>query len=265
MSEADLATLAARVRAGPTAVATLVGIKGSTPRGIGAYMIVTADRTDGTIGGGEAEHRAVEAARTLLAAGQEETTLDVILGPNLDQCCGGAMTIYIRRITTPPEGPFEMGGVTITDPPMRPVVVYGAGHVGTALVRALTPLPFAVEWIDARAESLWPTDLAIACRRVAIPEAVVAEAPDNAFHLVMTHSHAVDLEIVAAVLARPFAFLGLIGSKSKKATFIHRLTERGLATDRLTCPIGLDAITGKSPAIIAASVAAQLLILDGTP
>ncbi|WP_108658441.1 xanthine dehydrogenase accessory protein XdhC [Acuticoccus kandeliae] len=261
---ATLSDLARHVRAGPTAVAVLARAAGSTPREAGAWMLVTPAETAGTIGGGEAERRAIEAARALLAGEAARTDLDIPLGPEIDQCCGGRMAVVIVRIATPPAGPFALweGGPLIADPPRQPVLVYGAGHVGAALVAALAPLPFAIDWIDPRAEALWPVAGAVPCRRLALPEAAAAAAPDDAIHLVMTHSHAVDLEIVATVLARPFAFLGLIGSATKRATFVRRLAERGLDATRLTCPIGLDTIPGKEPAVIAASVAAQLLILQ---
>ena len=250
---------------GPTVVATITKKAGSTPRDRGAWLIVAADRFSGTIGGGEAERRTVEAARGMLVSGIDEMELDMPLGPALDQCCGGHLVVALKRITVPPAGPFALteGGPLLSDPFRRTVLVYGAGHVGQALIRALEPLPFNLTWVDARHEDAFPVLSDVPCRRVALPETVAAEAPDDAFHLVMTHSHAVDLEIVAAVLARPFGFLGLIGSQSKRAAFLHRLHERYLDTSRLTCPIGLD-IPGKEPAVIAASVAAQLLAVDRT-
>jgi xanthine dehydrogenase accessory factor len=153
----------------------------------------------------------------------------------------------------------------VAETPRREVAVYGAGHVGRALVEALRPLPFSIRWVDARSADLWPVESAVPLRRVAIPEAEVAAAGDDAFHVVLTHSHALDLEIVAAVLSRPFGFCGLIGSRTKRATFVRRLKERGIAADRLTCPIGLPGIAGKEPAVIAASVAAQLIALDRAP
>ncbi|RAI03279.1 xanthine dehydrogenase accessory protein XdhC [Acuticoccus sediminis] len=261
--EASLERLRDFVAKGPTVVAAITRKAGSTPRDRGAWLIVSPERFVGTIGGGEAERRTVEAARRMLQDGAATLTLDLPLGPALDQCCGGHLIVALKRIETPPEGPFtiEEDGPLLTDPPRRSISVYGAGHVGQALVRALAPLPFDVTWIDARHESAFPVDGPIPCRRIALPETVAVEAPDDAFHLVMTHSHAVDLEIVAAVLGRPFGFLGLIGSASKKAAFLHRLHERGLDTSRLVCPIGLD-IPGKEPAVIAASVAAQLLKVD---
>ncbi len=261
--EATLARLREMAAHGPAVVAAITQKAGSTPRDRGAWLIVTADRFAGTIGGGEAERRTVEAARGMIASGIPAMELDMPLGPALDQCCGGHLIVALRLMDDVPEAPFALteGGPLLQDPHSRTVVVYGAGHVGQALIRALEPLPFNLTWVDARHEDAYPVASSVPCRRVALPETVAAEAPDDAFHLVMTHSHAVDLEIVAAVLARPFAFLGLIGSASKRAAFLNRLHERNLDTARLTCPIGLD-IPGKEPAVIAASVAAQILTVD---
>jgi xanthine dehydrogenase accessory protein XdhC len=264
MSRARLADIAAALAHEPAAVVLIASARGSTPRERGAWMVVTPTRTAGTIGGGEAERRAIEAARDLLAKDLTHDELVLPLGPHLDQCCGGHMTLAIARVHHPPDGPFSLweGGPVIADPPRREVVVYGAGHVGHALVEALRPLPFAIRWIDARAEEVWPVQSSVPLRRLALPEADVERAADDAFHVVMTHSHAVDLEIVAAILSRRFGYCGLIGSRTKRATFVRRLRERGIGAQGLTCPVGLPGITGKEPAVIAASVTAQLLALD---
>lgn len=264
MSRARIADIAAAAGEGPTAVVVVSEVMGSTPREAGAFMVVTPSRAMGTVGGGEAERRAVEAARRMLDKGLTREELSLPLGPELDQCCGGRMRIAIARIDHAPTGPFALweGGPAITERPAREVRLYGAGHVGMALAEALRPLPFSLHWVDARAPEAWPVASAVPLRRVAIPESEVAAASPHAFHVVMTHSHALDLEIVAAILARPFAFCGLIGSRTKRATFERRLAERGIDASRLTCPIGLPEIPGKEPAVIAASVAAQLLALD---
>lgn len=267
MSEATLAELQRMAATEPVVVALVEAAAGSTPREAGAFMLVGAASVTGTIGGGEAERRTIEAARNLLArAAPTREALDLPLGPALDQCCGGHMRIALARIDAPLPPPYALwdGGPTLSDPAHAPVIVYGAGHVGTALVEALAPLPFALTWTDARDETLWPVSSAIPCRRIALPETLAAAAPDDACHIVLTHSHALDLEIVAAVLARPFRFLGLIGSATKRATFERRLRERGLDPAPLTSPIGLPEIEGKAPAVIAASVAAQLLALPPT-
>jgi xanthine dehydrogenase accessory factor len=145
------------------------------------------------------------------------------------------------------------------------VLVYGAGHVGAAVVRALAPLPFAIRWIDARAGLAADPPPGATVVETPLPEAEAAAAPREAFHLVLTHSHALDLEIVAAALARGAAFVGLIGSATKRATFRRKLAARGLpeaSLAALTCPIGLPGLRDKRPAVIAASVAADLLLRD---
>lgn len=260
-SLADIEALAAN---GPVAVALLSEVKGSTPREAGAWMAISNGAIMGTIGGGEAELRTIAAARSLLVEGHDRVTLKLPLGPDLDQCCGGHMTVEIAAVRAPISAPLSLweGGPTISDPLRPPVLVYGAGHVGAALVTALAPLPFAITWVDARHESEWAAQAPVPCQRLALPETAAVAAPANAAHIVLTHSHALDLEVVAAILPRPHRFCGLIGSATKRALFVRRLTERGIPTETLTCPIGLTGIAGKAPAIIATSVAAQLLSLD---
>lgn len=147
-----------------------------------------------------------------------------------------------------------------------PVLLFGAGHVGKAVVGALAPLPFRVTWIDSR-DDAFPTDLPTPVAKIAStsPPDEVATAPPGTLYLVMTHSHALDLEICAQVLRRgDFGYLGLIGSDTKRARFVSRLRAIGLPPamlSRLTCPIGVPGIASKEPAAIAAAVAAQLLII----
>ena len=154
----------------------------------------------------------------------------------------------------------------------QPLYLFGAGHVGRAIVRAFADLPFAITWIDARPE-MFPSEMLLASRPRALrrslegaPAPLVAGAPPDTFYLVMTHSHDTDFEICEQVLRRgDFGFLGLIGSGSKKARCLKRLEARGFPPAdraRLTCPIGLDGIASKVPAAIAVGVAAQLLRLS---
>jgi len=147
----------------------------------------------------------------------------------------------------------------------HPVVLFGAGHVGRALVLALAPLPFRVTWVDGRPDA-FPTAMPqnVTAVRARTPSDLIADAPAGAFVLVMTHSHPVDLELCRAALARPdLPYVGLIGSDTKRARFLKRLEESGFGDEtlsRLRCPIGLPGIEGKAPAVIAASVAADLLL-----
>lgn len=146
-----------------------------------------------------------------------------------------------------------------------PVLLFGGGHVGRALVAALAPLPFVVRWIDERADAFHGAGMHGAETVVsALPESELATAETGTFVIVMTHSHALDLAIVAAALPDPrFPYVGLIGSATKRALFERRLAEFGIAAgaiSRLVCPIGVPGIPGKAPATIAAAVAAELLI-----
>jgi xanthine dehydrogenase accessory factor len=146
-----------------------------------------------------------------------------------------------------------------------PLYLFGAGHVGRSLVLALAPLPFAVSWIDPR-PGAFPDHVPgnATCTREAEPVRLIDRAPDGAFVAVMTHSHALDLELVAAALrSNRFPYIGLIGSATKRARFASAMTKIGIgrdAVDRLICPIGLTEVRDKAPAAIAASIAAQLLI-----
>ena len=265
---------------------------GSAPREPGAAMLVTAGATLGTVGGGAVEHRAGEIARAMLeGAAEPRAEVEFPLGPALDQCCGGRMRLAFALLTPHdlrhPEGPrgpsgrrplppcdrgpergfalWSGGPVWREPPPDRQAVVYGAGHVGRALVGALAPLPFRVVWADARAGACAGAPTGVEVAETPLPEAVAEAAAPDALHVVLTHSHALDLEIVAAVMARGFGFCGLIGSATKRALFRRKLAERGIgpaAIDRLACPIGLPGLRDKRPAVIAASVAAQLLQVD---
>lgn len=149
-----------------------------------------------------------------------------------------------------------------------PLWIYGAGHVGSALVRVLAGLPFAVTWVDSREDLLLDAAAGLGRPEVTAlwdedPAEPAATAPADAWHLVMTHSHDQDLRICEALLkAGGFGFLGLIGSRSKAARFRHRLSQRGCAPEalaRMVCPIGVAGIEAKAPAAIAIAVAAQLL------
>ncbi|MCB1884164.1 MAG: xanthine dehydrogenase accessory protein XdhC [Geminicoccaceae bacterium] len=248
----------------PAILVTVEAALGSTPREAGAWMVVGEAGIEGTIGGGALEHRAMERAREMLAEGVERADLSLPLGPTLDQCCGGHATLRLRRLTPALRADLdarladERAGLPL-------VMLYGAGHVGKAVAAALGPLPCRVSWLDGRAEMFPATLPANAERRVAgdLP-AVAAGAPGGAFHLVMTHSHPLDLAVCGAVLRGPrFAWLGLIGSATKRARFESRLKAAGIESQnlaRLVCPIGIGGIEGKEPAVIAASVAAQLLM-----
>ena len=226
--------------------------KGSAPRAAGTRMWVSATETHGTIGGGNLEYTALKIAREMLLSGEVHRSRKFALGDALGQCCGGAVTLeFTRKEAMEP------------DPVRMEVALFGAGHVGRELAAILGRLPCRLTWIDPRPD-VFPAAVP-ANTRVVIEEEpawMVDEAPAGACYLVMTHSHALDLEIVERVLRRgDFSFVGLIGSETKAAKFRARLKARGIDASRLACPIGLFK-AGKHPAEVAVSVAAQLIALD---
>ncbi len=313
---------------------TVARTRGSAPRDAGTKMLVWADGTIGTIGGGQLEFSSVTTARAMLRDAEAPAARieELALGPRLAQCCGGSATLLFERVTPnslswletwvdferrdidcvvvtsigvdtgsktfiradspawkqmPPQVANHLpklvadkGRCTVVDlrdknesyvmeyvgPFAEQLYLFGAGHVGKAVVRALTPLPFHITWIDSRSD-VFQSDLGpqITPCTSASPPSEVARAPAGAYFLVMTHSHPLDLEICARVLQRSdFGFLGLIGSETKRARFAGRLRAIGIpphALSRLTCPIGIPGIASKEPATIAAAVAAQLLIV----
>jgi xanthine dehydrogenase accessory factor len=248
MTGSWLAALAELERVGEASVlVTVVTARGSTPREAGCKMVVTPDTQFDTIGGGNLEFTCVEAARELLDGAAGPVLRDFPLGPELGQCCGGHVSVL-----------FE---------PLRPsllhVALFGAGHVGRALVGLLAGLRLRVTWIDPRADALAGAPAGIVVHHTADPAHEVALLTANSLVLVMTHDHQIDFEIIAAALRRTdFAGVGLIGSETKRARFASRLARLGLASDtidRLICPIGIPGAGGKLPAEIAISVAAQIL------
>jgi xanthine dehydrogenase accessory factor len=287
-------------RDGFAALVTVAKAEGSTPREAGARMIVRRDGTiSGSIGGGPLEWNAIDLVKSLLEKGRGAEWKSVPLGPEIDQCCGGRAELlhevfsrqdraWIEKLaasgadelfttaTRVGEGPYIRS--IVPDAPAESVLheagvlsehfgdartallLFGAGHVGRALVKALAGLPFAVRWIDSRPDAFAGDEQGIVS---ALPESELRDAPENSFVLVMTHSHALDLALVTAALtAGKFPYVGLIGSATKRALFERRLAEFGVAPQKiasLVCPIGVPGISGKSPAVIAAAVAAELL------
>ena len=239
--------------------------KGSAPREAGTRMLVSATEAIGTIGGGHLELKSIERSRAMLDRGDSNPHTDHFpLGPALGQCCGGAVTLAYQ--------PLDATALTRwpATAPLFHLQLYGAGHVGRAIASLLTTLDVEVDWIDEREAEFpatttlgtpWPAHVRQVC--VDAVEAEVRLAPPGAFYLVLTHDHDLDLRITEAVLRRgDFAYLGLIGSKTKRSRFIHRFEQRGIDADtieRMTCPIGVEGIDGKEPEVIAVAVLAQLL------
>jgi xanthine dehydrogenase accessory factor len=242
-------------------------LKGSAPRGAGTLMFVAADAVAGTIGGGHLEFAAIAHARQLIREGVNlggEQTF--ALGPSLGQCCGGSVVIGYEMLSDSNWAEVKAKLVSMVNSRFT-LNLFGAGHVGAALVKALTPLPCLVNWIDEREELFALANakesVGANIRIIAVdaPAAEVHTANAGDYYLVLTHSHALDLEIVEAVLQRGDAgYLGLIGSATKRAVFTNRLQQKGLSVAQLHCPVGLPGLEGKEPEVIAASIAADLLM-----
>ena len=259
-------SLTRRLAAQDAVLVTVDATQGSVPREAGAWMAVFEDGVIGTVGGGHLELQAIGEARRRLAGAAGEPVLRSPLGPALGQCCGGVVHLRYERV-----GAADAAALERRLAPVRiPVALFGGGHVGRAIVAALGPLPFALRWIDSRDE-IFPDAVPdnVECEHSDPVQAAVADIVAGSHVLVMSFSHAEDLDVVAACLRRQrergdLPFIGLIGSKSKWASFRHALEARGFSKQELaqvTCPIGLAGIRGKQPEVIAAGVAAQLLQL----
>ena len=250
--------------------------QGSAPRDAGTWMAVVegSDELIGTIGGGHLEFDAIAHANALLAGTASEWQRRYALGPSLGQCCGGVVHVRFELHNTDTRDALR-AQLAVEQRSRMPVALFGGGHVGQAIARALAPLPISLHWIDSRegifadANALgladWPANVVVE-HAEPIQDAVQDLAP-RSHVLIMSFSHAEDLDILIACLLRRRAlddlrFIGLIGSKTKWATFQHRLLARGFTEaecSHVTCPIGLSGIHGKEPEVIAALVAAQLL------
>jgi xanthine dehydrogenase accessory factor len=251
---------------------TVARIEGSSPREEGAQMVVTPEGFHGSIGGGALEWRAMAAAQKLLGRAAGTSSAQYALGPELGQCCGGRVTLVMEVFdasSLPGLQERAQRESTGALDQRRRLYLFGAGHVGRALVMALAPLPFDILWIDPRADA-FPrfTPENVTPRAAAVPEGTLADAPHGSLVFVMSHSHALDLAITAAALRNAdVAYVGLIGSATKRARFEKRLREAGVDEARiqgLICPIGMGGIRSKEPAAIAAATAVQCLVLHET-
>jgi len=285
---------------GTVARVVVAAVAGSAPREVGAALLVWRENgalaQSGTIGGGALEWHAVHHAL------ETEGLTRHPLGPSLGQCCGGAVTLLTeiydadRLSAVPEDGLFARGpgamplavarlrdrsrarGATIepqliqdwmVEPlarPRRPLWIWGAGHVGRALVQTLAPLPdHEITWLDTSPDR-FPDVIPAGVSRLPDPDParLIAHAPPDAAHLILTYSHELDLQICHAALSHGFGFCGLIGSDTKRARFHNRLAKLGHSDAQITricCPIGQKGF-GKHPQAIAIGVAAQLLSRD---
>jgi xanthine dehydrogenase accessory factor len=259
----------ARLRTEDAVLVSVHSHRGSVPREAGAWMAVFAQGIEGTVGGGHLEWQAISEARARLQGKTGEPLLRYALGPTLGQCCGGEVTLSFERITALDVALLQVA-FAATRANWPQVALFGGGHVGWALVQTLARLPLRVSWVDSR-DGIFPELLpANVCAEFSDPvQQAVASLAADSHVLVMSFSHAEDLDVVAACLTRQrlkadLPFIGLIGSKTKWAAFRHRLQARGFSDEELahvTCPIGLPGISGKAPEVIALAVAAQLLLV----
>ncbi|MEX8498778.1 xanthine dehydrogenase accessory protein XdhC [Leptothrix ochracea] len=258
----------------PALIITVQHTRGSVPRNAGTRMLVGLDAVAGTLGGGHLEWQAIARARQALAAdSRHPAPFDwrVALGPSLGQCCGGEVTLHFE--------PLNAAALAAWPAPAARFVLqlYGAGHVGQAIVAVLAHIPCRVLWLDAREDAFpppstpLPTPLPSHIERLCSDplEAEVDLAPPGAFHLVLTHDHSLDLRLAQTILHRQrhhadIGWFGLIGSATKRARFHHRLTHHGFTPTELAtmhCPIGLPTLPGKEPGVIAVSVVAEMLMV----
>ena len=288
---------------GPVCRVVVVKTRGSAPREAGAEMLVHADYFLGTVGGGALEYEAIGTAREQLRKwekrGFRRLWKGFALGPSLGQCCGGFVTMMFESfqpsdlpalealagveaeawlhkgrmdlprpagaVSAPQAGSDPQQAILPARRGGRAFFLYGAGHVGRALIDVTGGLGLDRNWVDTHRERFpeaVPDDVGVV---PAADMAVVARhAPAGAYHVVMTYSHRLDEEIVHAVLAEGgFGRLGLIGSETKCRRFKSSLAKSGIggeALDRLVCPVGLPEITGKAPARVALSIAAQIAV-----
>ncbi|MET0210858.1 MAG: xanthine dehydrogenase accessory protein XdhC [Burkholderiaceae bacterium] len=259
--------LAIRLARAPAVLVRVDQVEGSGPREVGAWMAVTPAELIGTIGGGQLEFDAMARARAALAAGEVTKGRErFALGPSLGQCCGGVVWLTFEWLAAGTgAGLAERLGA---QEDWRQVALFGGGHVGRAIVDLLGRLPARLHWIDSR-EGVFPERLPDNVRTELsepVQGAVPTLAPGSRV-LIMSFSHAEDLDILAACLKRQrsdgdLPYIGLIGSKTKWATFRHRLEARGFTAGELahvTCPIGIPGIAGKQPEMVALAVAAQVM------
>lgn len=236
--------------------------QGSTPREAGATMIVSTRGSAGTIGGGQLEFHCIDLARILLDSGGPQQLIDIPLGPQMGQCCGGRVRVAMEPATSAHlEALRDDETKAAAERPQ--VLIFGAGHTGKALARSLALLPVAATLIDDRPRQFDEVPTIVACLQLDDPETALAAARPGSAFVVLTHSHALDYRLAEAALLRgDAAYVGMIGSATKRArfeaSFRRRHPGRKVLT-QLTCPIGGSDVHDKRPEVIAALTSAELV------
>lgn len=251
--------VAALRREGVVVLVTVTDAKGSVPREVGAQMLVTASGFLGSIGGGTLEWKAMAEAQMMLGGPSVTKVSRFTLGPDLGQCCGGQVKLRFETFTDA----SALANATTIGHPARRIALYGAGHVGRALVLVLAQSDFDVTWVDPRPDA-FPS--ATPGNVLLHQGDVLAALTEASLIIVMSHSHALDFDVVdAALRLHSVERVLLIGSASKRVRFLSRLKAAGHSEARLNdliCPIGDRSITSKKPYSIAISTARQILALD---
>ncbi len=236
---------------------------GSTPRETGAFMLVSPTDAHGTIGGGQMEHVAIDNARALLAGVSDIFEMDIPLGPEIGQCCGGRVILTFR--IGDDEARAALNAKLEARLDAQPEVwLFGAGHVGRALADVLLLLPLKTYAVETRKTELDQMSAGALHRLVAMPEAIVKDIAPGSAVVILTHDHALDFLIAKEALSRDdLAYVGMIGSKTKRATFASWARKEGLSDEaikRLVLPIGGKDVDDKRPAVIAAMTSAEILM-----
>lgn len=248
-------------------VAELTAVRGSSPREAGAFMVIAPEATIGTIGGGALEYLVIDRARQVLRQGGAGDDLDVPLGPEIGQCCGGRVDVALRRLDRK-AGEALVARLVAQEAARPNLFLFGCGHVGKALAIALSALPLKITVVDTRPDELHDLPPGVIGRAVAMPEAVVRQAPIGSSYAILTHDHALDFLIAAEALQRADApYVGMVGSLTKKAKFRSWYLGEGYPAgvlERLVLPLGSAAFPqpfrDKRPEVIAALAAAEIMV-----
>lgn len=239
----------------------LTKVAGSSPRERGAEMLVSQAALWGTIGGGQLEYIAIDRARQMLRSGEETALLDVQLGPEINQCCGGRVDVSFSKLDKAAMAKLQARYAEQRKAQPH-IYIFGAGHVGRALAEFLQYLPVHTVLIDSRGDELARSSADVKKRQSALPEEDVRSAPSGSAFIIATHDHNLDFLISASALARDDAsYVGMIGSKTKRAKFEYwcNTNEPSLETSLLVSPIGASKVKDKRPSVIAAFVTAELM------
>ena len=237
----------------PCVLVTVVAVEGSLPRAVGSKMLVTAEHFVGSVGGSHIELQALRRARQLLNQGGVAVTETVLAAGNdhdsANEHCDGSITLLFEPLFV---NPFN-------------IFVFGAGHVGKALLHVLTPINCQITWVDSR-DGIFPVNIPDSVNAICAtqPADIIVQAPAHSYFVLFSHSHEQDFAIGERVLARGDAdFFGMIGSSRKRQQFEQRMLAKGFALadikEQLVCPLGMPGLKGRQPAEIAVSIAAQLL------